>query len=257
MAINKVILTGVDTGRLVALPSEKTRELLIDYKNGDMTKKEELINGNLKLVLSLVNKFAKRTDNLDDLFQIGVIGLMKAIDNFDLTQNVKFSTYAVPMILGEIKRYLRDNSFLRVSRQIKDRAYQAMKFKEEYIAKYQKEPSLDEIANALNLTNYEVCEALDAINSVSSLFDPIFNDFDDSLELADTISSDPNEESKISNHLSFLEGLKHLNHIEKQIIKKRYYDGMTQFEIAEEFSISQAQVSRLEKNALRTLKNYF
>lgn len=257
MAINKVVLTGVDTGKLVALSSDKTRELLIRYRNGEKEVKDTLIFGNLKLVLSLVNKFSKRTDNLDDLFQIGVIGLIKAIENFDLNQDVKFSTYAVPMIIGEIKRYLRDSSFLRVSRQIKDRAYQAMKIKEEYIAKYQKEPSNDEIAKIMHLSDYEVNEALEAINTVSSLFEPLYNDFDESLELQDTIASDPNAESKLVNHLSLIEGLSHLNEVEKKIIKKRYYDGMTQFEIAEEFDISQAQVSRLEKNALKTLKNYF
>ncbi len=257
MAEHKVVLTGVDTGKLVALSPNKTRELLISYHNGDKSKKDELILGNLKLVLSLVNKFSKRVDNMDDIFQIGIIGLMKAIDNFDLTQEVKFSTYAVPMILGEIKRYLRDNSFMRVSRQIKDRAYQAMKVKEEYIAKYQKEPSNEEIARILNLTNYEVIEALEAINNVSSLSEPLYNDFDESLELSDTISDDININEKISNHLSLEEGLKHLSKIEKQIIEKRYYDGLTQFEIAKEFSISQAQVSRLEKNALKALKNYF
>ena len=257
MAEHKVVLTGVDTGKLVALSPSKTRELLISYRNGDSSKKEELIMGNLKLVLSLVNKFSKRVDNMDDVFQIGVIGLMKAIDNFDLTQEVKFSTYAVPMILGEIKRYLRDNSFLRVSRQLKDRAYQAMKVKEEYIAKYQKEPSNEEIARILNLTSFEVIEALEAINNVSSLSEPLYNDFDESLELSDTISDDININEKISNHLSLEEGLKHLSKIEKQIIEKRYYDGLTQFEIAKEFSISQAQVSRLEKNALKALKNYF
>lgn len=257
MAEHKVVLTGVDTGKLVALSPSKTRELLISYRNGDSSKKEELIMGNLKLVLSLVNKFSKRVDNMDDVFQIGVIGLMKAIDNFDLTQEVKFSTYAVPMILGEIKRYLRDNSFLRVSRQLKDRAYQAMKVKEEYIAKYQKEPSNEEIARILNLTSFEVTEALEAINNVSSLSEPLYNDFDESLELSDTISADPFINEKISNHLSLVEGIKHLSGIEKKIIKKRYYDGLTQFEIAKEFAISQAQVSRLEKNALRALKNYF
>ncbi len=257
MAEHKVVLTGVDTGKLVALSSEKTRELLTKYHEGHSEVKETLIMGNLKLVLSLVNKFARRVDNLDDLFQIGVIGLIKAIENFDLSQNVKFSTYAVPMILGEIKRYLRDNSFMRVSRQIKDRAYQAMKVKEEYIAKHQKEPSNEEIAAILHLTPYEIYESLEAINAVSSLYEPLYNDFDESLELSDTIAEDPEVNEKMINHLSLNEGLKHLNDIEKQIIKKRYYEGMTQFEIANEFAISQAQVSRLEKNALKTLKNYF
>lgn len=257
MAEHKVVLTGVDTGKLVALSSDRTRELIAKYQNGDKTVKEELIFGNLKLVLSLVNKFARRTDNLDDIFQIGVIGLLKAIDNFDLSLDVKFSTYAVPMILGEIKRYLRDNSFMRVSRQLKDRAYQAMKVKEEYIAKHQKEPSNEEIAKLLNISSLDVIEALEAINAVSSLSEPLYNDFDESLELSDTIADDPQINEKISNHLSLNEGLKHLNDMERQIIKKRYYDGLTQFEIANEFSISQAQVSRLEKNALKTLKNYF
>lgn len=257
MAEHKVVLTGVDTGKLVALPPEKTRKLIEAYQKGNMSVRDELIFGNLKLVLSLVNKFAKRTDNLDDLFQIGTIGLMKAIENFDLTQEVKFSTYAVPMILGEIKRYLRDSSFMRVSRQIKDRAYHAMKFKEDYIAKYQREPSNEEIACALKIKTLDVIEAFEAINNVSSLSEPLYNDLDESLELADTISEDPDVLTKQANHLSLMEGLTHLSDIEKKIIKKRYYDGLTQFEIANEFSISQAQVSRLEKNALRTLKNYF
>lgn len=246
----------MDTANLKTLDAKKTRELLKLSKEGDDSARNEIILGNLKLVLSLVNKFARQVDNLDDLFQIGTIGLIKAIDNFDLNQDVRFSTYAVPMILGEIKRYLRDNSFLRVSRQIKDRAYKALKVKEAFIANNQREPTPLEIAKELDVSPYEIVEAFDAVNTISSLSEPLYNDFNESLELIDVIPSDNNNVEKMFNSLSLEEGLKHLSPMENKIIKRRYFDGKTQLEIAREFSISQAQVSRLEKNALRFLKTF-
>lgn len=247
----------MDTAKLKTIDSKKTRALLELAKKGDLSARSEIILGNLKLVLALVNKFAYRVDNLDDLFQIGTIGLMKAIDNFDLQLEVRFSTYAVPMILGEIKRFLRDNSFLRVSRQIKDRAYKALKAKEEFIVLNQREPTNLELAGILNVTPYEIVEAFDAINTISSLSEPLYNDFNESLELIDVIPLDPNNVSKHMDTLSLEMGIKNLNHLEALIIKKRYFEGQTQLEIATEFSISQAQVSRLEKNALKYLRTFF
>lgn len=257
MAQHKVVITGVDTASLPVMSSNETIQKIQAYQKGDLQAREQVILGNLKLVLSIVNKFAKRTDNLDDLFQIGVVGLMKAIENFSLEHEVKFSTYAVPMILGEIKRYLRDNSFLRISRQVKDRAYHALKAKEEWIASYQREPTYEELATAIGATYYEIVECFDAIASVVSLSDPLFNDFEDSMELIDVLPSDANCVERMLNSLSLQEGMKSLNEMEKTIIQKRYFEGETQLEIANEFAISQAQVSRLEKSALKTLKNYF
>ena len=179
MAKHKVEINNINTSSLKVLSSEETLDLFNKMHEGDIFARDELVKGNLTLVLSILKKFQNKVDNLDDLFQVGCLGLVKAIDNFDTSYDVKLSTYACPMILGEIKRYLRDNSFLRVSRQLKDRAYQAMKVKEEYIAKYQKEPSNEEIARILNLTSFEVIEALEAINNVSSLSEPLYNDFDE------------------------------------------------------------------------------
>lgn len=247
----------MDTAKLGVLDSDRTRELLAKSQNGDEGARNEIVLGNLKLVLSIVNKFSRRVDNLDDLFQIGTIGLLKAVDNFDLKQEVRFSTYAVPMVLGEIKRYLRDNSFLRVSRQIKDRAYKALKAKEEFIAKEQREPTHIEIADILGVSPFEIVEAIDAVNTVSSLSEPLYNDFEESLELIDVIPEDANNISKMMDSLSLKEGIANLGEMEAKIIKKRYFDGKTQLEIADEFDISQAQVSRLEKNALKFLRNYF
>lgn len=257
LAQHKVVITGVDTAKLNVLDSKRTRELLKLSQAGDEASRNQIILGNLKLVLSIVNKFTKRVDNLDDLFQIGTIGLIKAIDNFDLKQEVRFSTYAVPMILGEIKRYLRDYSFLRVSRQIKDRAYKALKAKEVFIANEQREPTHIEIADILGVSPFEIVEAFDAINTVSSLSEPLYNDFEESLELIDVVAEDPHNTEKMLNSLSLQEGIANLSEMEATIIRKRYFDGQTQLEIAQEFNISQAQVSRLEKNALKFLRNYF
>ncbi len=257
MAQYKVVITGVDTGSLKVMSSKETIENIAAYQKGDLGKKELIILGNLKLVLSIVNQFTKRVDNLDDLFQIGVVGLIKAIDNFSLEHDVKFSTYAVPMILGEIKRYLRDNSFLRVSRQIKDRAYRALKAKEEWIANYQREPTYQELADAIGVDYYEIVECFEAISGVVFLSEPLYNDFEESMELIDVLPCESESTDKLLNSLSLQEGLKALDEMEAVIIRKRYFEGETQLEIANEFAISQAQVSRLEKNALKTLRNFF
>lgn len=257
MAKHKVVITGVDTANLSVLSSKETIDYIAKYKSGDDEAKNKAILGNLKLVLSIVNQFAKRSDNLDDLFQVGVVGLIKAIDNFSLEHDVKFSTYAVPMILGEIKRYLRDSSFLHVSRQIKDRAYKALKAKEEWIATYQKEPTYEELATVLGVDYFDIVECFDAIAGVSYLSEPLYNDFEESVELIDVIPETKDNVNKYLNSLSLEEGFKHLDEMEKIILTKRYYEGQTQLEIASEFAISQAQVSRLEKSALKRLKTYF
>jgi len=257
LAKHKVVITGVDTSNLTVLSSKETIECISLYRNGDENAKEKAVLGNLKLVLSIVNQFAKRSDNLDDLFQVGEMGLIKAIDNFSLEHDVKFSTYAVPMILGEIKRYLRDSSFLHISRQIKDRAYKALKAKEEWIATYQREPTYEELAEVLQVTYFEIVECFDALAGVSYLSEPLYNDFEESIELIDVIPESKDNVKKMLNSLSLEEGFKHLDEMEQLIIKKRYYEGQTQLEIASEFAISQAQVSRLEKNALKRLKTYF
>lgn len=257
MAKHKVVITGVDTSNLTVLSSDDTIKLIKEYRNGNVSAKDEAVLGNLKLVLSIVNQFTKRADNLDDLFQVGVVGLIKGIDNFSLEHDVKFSTYAVPMILGEIKRYLRDSTFLHVSRQIKDRAYKALKAKEEYIAKYQKEPTYEELAAILDVSYFDIVECFDALMGVSYLSEPLYNDFEESLELIDVIPAESDNIKKMLNYFSLEEGIRNLDDMEKTIIKKRYFEGQTQLEIAEEFAISQAQVSRLEKNALKRLKTYF
>lgn len=256
LAHNKVTITGINTNSLISLKSEQTRELLKLYQNGDLSKKEELVNGNLKLVLSSVNKFSKRYDNLDDLFQIGVVGLLKAIDHFDLTLDVMFSTYAVPMIEGEIRRYLRDNSFLRVSRQIKDLAYRGLKLKEQYQNEYGKSLDIDELAKMLEVTPYKIIESLEATTPISSLNEPLYNDFDDSLELTDVIANKVDNDKTFITYLSLHDGINALNKLEREIIYKRYYLGCSQIELASEYNISQAQVSRLEKNALKFLRKY-
>ena len=257
MAKHKVEITGINTSFLKSLPPKESAELLIAYHNGDKKAKEDLILGNMKLVLSITNKFSKRIDNLDDLFQIGIVGLIKAIDNFDVNQNVKFSTYAVPMILGEIKRYLRDNSLLRISRQIKDRGYKAIKAKEKFIEENHKEPTNEELAKILNLSTYEVAECFEAMNQALSLNEPLYNDFNESIDLMDVIPVEMNNVERFNNLLSLKNGIDSLSMFEKEIIYRRYYEGETQLELAEDYGISQAQVSRLEKNALKQLRKYF
>ena len=257
MAKNKVEIVGIETSNIKTIPSSETINLLKKFNETKIKYyQDEAILGNLKLVLSIVNKFSRRTDNLDDLFQIGTIGLIKAINNFDVTQDVKFSTYAVPMIEGEIRRYLRDSSFLRVSRQIKDLAYHFMKEKENFINEFNRTPTNDELSKILNVNEYQIVEAIESTMPLSSLDEPIYNDFDDSILLQDIVPNHADEHDRMITYFSLEQGIDNLDDLERKIIKKRYYEGLSQVEIAEEFQISQAQVSRLEKNALIFLKKY-
>ena len=253
----KVEICGVNTATLPVLKSQQMTELFVQLQNGDLSAKEKLINGNLKLVLSIVQRFAHRTENMDDLFQIGCIGLIKAIDNFDLSHEVRFSTYAVPMIIGEIKRYLRDNQMIRVSRHLKDLAYKVLKEKEAFIHANQREPSLAELAEIMGVKEKEIAESLESLQSVVSIFEPIYNDDGDTLYLLDQIKDDKDEIEHLNNLMALKRSLTRLKGKELDIIQKRYYQDMTQTEIAGELGISQAQVSRLEKNAIAVLKKEF
>ncbi len=258
MSKYKVSISGIDTSKLTTINEERVRELLHDYLiNKNESAKDELVMGNLKLVLSSVKRFSNRCDNLDDIFQIGCIGLIKAINNFNLDLNLKFSTYAVPMIIGEIKRYLRDNTQLRISRQLKDLAYHALKVKEEYMSKYSKELTVEEIAGILNVKVVALVEALESIQSVTSIFEPLSNDNGDAIYVIDLLPDNVDGEDKILNTLSLQKGINALTEMQKKVIGDRYFNDKTQFEIASEFDISQAQVSRIEKSALKVLKEYF
>lgn len=252
--IKKVEICGVNTSKLPVLSNEEKEKLFVKIKAGDNKAREEFINGNLKLVLSVVRKFNNRGENVDDLFQVGCIGLIKAIDNFDLSQNVLFSTYAVPMIIGEMRRHLRDNNSIRVSRSLRDIAYKALQAKEALIARNNKEPTLEEVAKEIGFTKEEISNALDAIQDPVSLYEPIYNDGADSLFLMDQISDDKNVDENWIEDIAISESLKKLNDREKMIIRKRFFDGKTQMEVADEIGISQAQVSRLEKTALLHMK---
>ncbi len=253
MAKNKVEITGIVTSKLKVLKHEEMTELFKKYQSGDLKAKDELVNGNLKLVLSILKKYQNKTDNMDDLFQIGCIGLIKAIDNFDLSHEVKFSTYAVLMIEGEIKRYLRDNNSVRISRSIKDLAYRIMKYKEDYLNKYSKEASTIDIANHFNVSEYEVREALLSLKEPMSLFEPIYNDGGDTIYLMDQIE-DKKENKDLDSLISMRKALNKIKEREKNILINRFIVGKTQTEIANELHISQAQVSRLEKNAIKQVK---
>lgn len=248
--IKKVEICGVNTSKLPVLTNKEKEELFIKIKAGDKKAREEFINGNLKLVLSVVRKFNNRGENVDDLFQVGCIGLIKAIDNFDLSQNVLFSTYAVPMIIGEIRRHLRDNNSIRVSRSLRDIAYKALQAKEVLILKNNREPTIDEVAKEIGISKEEIANALDAIQDPVSLYEPIYNDGADSLFLMDQIGDEKNKDENWVEDIAISEGLKKLNNREQMIIRKRFFDGKTQMEVADEIGISQAQVSRLEKSAL-------
>lgn len=254
MARHKVEICGVNTANIKVLSSDEMLELFKRYQNGDKTAKNELIEGNLKLVLSILRNYSNRTDNMDDLFQIGCVGLIKAIDNFDLSHEVKFSTYAVPMILGEVKRYLRDNSSIRVARSIKDIAYKSLQAKEQLTNELGKEPTIEMIAKKLGLTEYEVTNALDSMKDTISMFEPIYNDGGDTIYLADQLEDKNNSMYSIDNKMALREALKSLNTKEREIIIKRYIIGKTQMELAREFGISQAQISRIEKNSLDKVK---
>ena len=251
---NKVFICGVDTSKLPVLKEREKEELLKEVKNGSKTAREKLINGNLRLVLSVIQRFTARGENLDDLFQVGCIGLIKSIDNFDVAQNVKFSTYAVPMIIGEIRRYLRDNNPIRVSRSIKDTAYKAMQVKERLIAEKQTEPTVEEIANELQIPAAEVVIALESIVSPMSLYDPVYSDGGDTIYVLDQVG-DNNDDNNWLAEISFREQIKNLSEREKNILTLRFMQGKTQMEVSEEIGISQAQVSRLEKSALERIKS--
>ncbi|MCI9084483.1 MAG: SigB/SigF/SigG family RNA polymerase sigma factor [Bacilli bacterium] len=253
MARHKVEICGVNTADIKVFTNEEQVELFKRLKQGDISAKEELINGNLKLVLSILKPYNNRTDNMDDLFQVGCIGLIKAIDNFDLGHEVRFSTYAVPMILGEIKRYLRDNSSLRISRSIKDLAFKALKIKEQMTNKNGQEPKISEIAEKLGVTEFEVSHALTSLKDTVSMFEPIYNDGGDVIYLQDQLAETENLYG-LEDKISLKKALNKLKPKEKYILVERYIIGKTQMELAEEIGISQAQISRLEKNGLLNIK---
>ena len=254
--INKVEICGVNTSKLPNLSREKKEELFIKIKEGDKLAREEFIHGNLRLVLSVIQRFASRGENADDLFQVGCVGLIKAIDNFDLSQNVQFSTYAVPMIIGEIRRYLRDNNARRVSRSLKDIAYKALYAKESLINKNSKEPTIQEIADKLEIPKEDVVMALDAISDPVSLFEPVYHDGGEAIYVMDQVKDAKNTDENWLENIAIAEAMKHLEEREKHILNLRFFEGKTQMEVAEEIGISQAQVSRLEKGALRQMRKY-
>ncbi len=253
MTRNKVEICGVDTSKLPVLKNDEMRKLFHAMQSGEKSARETIVNGNLRLVLSVIQRFNNRGEFVDDLFQVGCIGLMKSIDNFDLSQNVKFSTYAVPMIIGEIRRYLRDNNPIRVSRSLRDIAYKALQVRERLLAENSKEPTPVQIAEVLGVTHEEIVFALDAIQDPVSLFEPIYNDGGDPIFVMDQLSDDKNKDEQWVEELALREGMKRLNDREKMIISKRFFQGKTQMEVAEEIGISQAQVSRLEKSAIKQM----
>ena len=253
MARHKVEIANVNTANIKVLTLEEQIDLFNKYHSGDMEAKNELIQGNLKLVLSVLKNFSLKNLDLDDIFQVGVIGLIKAIDNFDLNHEVRFSTYAVPMIIGEIKRYLRDSSSLRVSRSIKDLAYKALKVKDELTFKENREPTTLEISKKLNVSEWEVIQALNSLKDTVSMFEPIYSDGGDIIYLADQLSKDEGVYD-LETKISLVKALKQIKEKEKYIILQRYMMGRTQTELAEEIGISQAQISRLEKNGLEKIK---
>lgn len=256
MALNKVEICGVNTAKLPLLSNEEKEALFERIKQGDKAARELYIKGNLRLVLSVIKRFGSSNENADDLFQIGCIGLMKAIDNFDSTLNVKFSTYAVPMIIGEIRRYLRDNNSIRVSRSLRDTAYKAIYAREGYLKKNLKEPTINEIAEEIGIAKEDIVYAMDAIQTPMSLYDPVYTEGGDTLYVMDQISDKKNREENWVEVIALNEAVKKLSDRERHIIELRFYQGKTQMEVAEEIQISQAQVSRLEKNALKTLRSY-
>lgn len=254
--INKVEICGVNTSKLPTLSREKKAELFVKIKNGDLAAREEFVQGNLRLVLSVIQRFNNRGESVDDLFQVGCIGLIKAIDNFDLSQNVQFSTYAVPMIIGEIRRYLRDNNAIRVSRSMKDIAYKALYVKEKLTNKNSKEPTVAEIAKELDLPKEDVVMALNAIADPVSLFEPVYHDGGEAIFVMDQVKDGKNSDENWLESIALSEAMKHLSEREKHILNLRFFQGKTQMEVADEIGISQAQVSRLEKGALKHMRKY-
>ena len=255
--MNKVEISGVNTSKLPLLTPEEKMKLMKRIKQGDEEARQEFINGNLRLVLSIIRRFWGRGENVDDLFQVGCIGLIKAIDNFDITQNVQFSTYAVPMIVGEIRRYLRDNNAIRVSRSVRDLAYKALGVKERIYNEEQREATIMEIAKELGVTKEEVIMSLDAIQEPVSLQEPAYSENAENLYLMDQIGDKKNTDDMWTQNLAILEAMKKLNEKEKMIINKRFFEGRTQVEVAEEIGISQAQVSRLERIAIGHIRRNF
>jgi len=256
MLTNKVEICGVNTSKLPVLTNEEMKELFERMHAGDTSAREEFIQGNLRLVLSVIQRFNNRGEHIDDLFQVGCIGLIKAIDNFDVSQNVKFSTYAVPMIIGEIRRYLRDNNPIRVSRSLRDIAYKALQVRDQLINKNSKEPTVSEIAKELNVSREEVVFALDAIQDPISLFEPIYHDGGDAIYVMDQVSDEKSHDETWLEGIALREAMKKLNDREKLILTLRFFEGRTQMEVADEIGISQAQVSRLEKTALSHMRKY-
>lgn len=255
--LNKVEICGVNTSKLPLLTREEKEDLFIKIKQGDEEARQKFINGNLRLVLSVIQRFYGRGENADDLFQVGCVGLIKAIDNFDLSQNVQFSTYAVPMIIGEVKRYLRDNNSIRVSRSVRDLAYKAMQFKEKYTRENGKEPTIDMIAKELGVEREDISFSFDAIQDPVSLQEPVYNDGSESIYIMDQVKDSKNTDEAWTETMTIMQIMKKLNDKEKMIITKRFFDGRTQMEVADEIGISQAQVSRLEKNAIEHIKRLY
>lgn len=256
MALSKVEICGVNTAKLPLLNEQEKEALFVRIKEGDQDAREAYIKGNLRLVLSVIKRFSSSNENVDDLFQIGCVGLMKAVDNFDPDRMVKFSTYAVPMIVGEIRRYLRDNSSIRVSRSLRDTAYKAIYAKEGYVKRYMKEPTMQEIAEEIGIAKQDIMFALDAIQVPMSLYEPIYSEGGDTLYVMDQVSDKKNKEENWVEKLSLEAAMERLNERERYIIRLRFFEGKTQMEVAEQICISQAQVSRLEKNALKTMRMY-
>ena len=250
----KVEICGVNTARLKVLKNDEMVELLRRTREGDMAAREEMISGNLRLVLSVIQRFADRGENVDDLFQVGCIGLIKAIDNFDPAQNVRFSTYGVPMIVGEIRRYLRDNSALRVSRSVRDTAYKVLQAKERYLNEHQKEPTVDELAALLDIRREDVVTALEAVVDPISLYEPVYSDSGDTVCVLDQVRDGRNTDESWLEHIALKEAIAKLGERERHILDLRFFQGKTQMEVSAEVGISQAQVSRLEKNAINQIK---
>ena len=256
MALKKVEICGVNTSKLPVLSEEEKEELFEKLQKGDMVARAKYIYGNLRLVLSVIQRFSNRGESPDDIFQVGCIGLIKAIDNFDTSHNVKFSTYAVPMIIGEIRRYLRDYNPIRVSRSMRDTAYKALQAREMLTNKNNKEPTLEEIAKEIDMPKESVVFALEAIQDPISLFEPVYHDGTDVLYVMDQVKDDKNTDTGWIDNISLKEAISKLNDREKNIINLRFFKGKTQMQVSEEIGISQAQVSRLEKNALKTMRKY-
>ena len=254
--VNKVEICGVNTSKLPILKNEEKEILFQKILQGDKEARQQYIYGNLRLVLSVIQRFSNRGEYMDDLFQVGCIGLMKAIDNFDITQGVKFSTYAVPMIIGEVRRYLRDNNPIRVSRSLRDTAYKALQVKERLTAEKSKEPAIEEIAKELDMPKESIVIALDAIQDPISLFEPVYHDGGDTLFVMDQVSDEKNGDALWLENISLSEAIERLTEREKKIVNLRFFQGKTQTEVSTEIGISQAQVSRLEKNALRHMRKY-